>query len=261
MTMTGGLHVVRRIVTAALGLALTTAACGTSSAAAPTWTFAPPTTAAAPGANQPTATPTGPSEVLSTAIDDASTTAPGTGGGVATSGPNAAVAPATAAVRIANFAFAPATVTIQAGGQVTWTNTDGDRHSILLDGSESPRLDQNGTFSRTFASPGRFAYVCGLHSSMSGEIVVVPAGSPGSATGDPGSTTGGATTTPSGTATPDPTAEPTAGSDDHGGHDDDADDDSSGPGGSHDDDDDDHGENEDGDEDHSGPGGGGSGHG
>ena len=253
----------RRIVTAALGLALTTAACGTSSAAAPTWTFAPPTTAAAPATNQPTPTPTGSPEVLSTAIDDASTTAPGSGGGGATDGPVAAVAPATAAVRIANFEFTPASLTVQAGGQVTWTNTDGDRHSILLDGSESPRLEQNATFSRTFASPARFAYVCGLHSSMSGEIVVVPAGSPGSAAGDPGSTTGGAATTPSGTATPDATAAPTAGSDDHGGDDDDADDDSSGPGSGHDNDDDDDGEDEDedGDEDHSGPGGGRSGHG
>ena len=239
MNVTGGLHLVRRIVTAALGLALTAAACGTSSADAPTWTFAPPTLATAPATNQPTATtPTAQPEVLSTATNNGSTTAAGTG---ATGGLAAAVASATAAVRIANFAFAPASVTVHAGGQVTWTNTDGDRHSILLDGSESPRLDQSGTFSKAFTAPGRFAYVCGLHSSMSGVVVVVAAGSPGATVSDPG-TTGGTTTTPGGTASPDPTATPMASPGHRGGDDDDAADD---------DNDDDAA-----DDDHSGPGGG-----
>jgi len=229
---------VRRIIIAALGLALTTAACGTTSAAAPTWTFAP-TVAAAPATDEPTATPTSTvqPETLSAATSNESTTVVGSGAPGANGGTAAAPAPSTAAVRIANFDFTPATVTIQAGGKVTWTNADGDRHSILLAGSESPRLDQNGTFTKAFSTAGRFAYVCGLHSSMSGEIVVVPAGG---------------TTAPGAAPSPDATSVPTASPDDHGGDDDDGDDDHSGHGGGGDD---------SGDEDHSGPGGGGSGHG
>ena len=221
----------RRIIIAALGLALTTAACGATSAAAPTWTFAP-TVAAAPATDEPTATPTSTvqPETLSAATPNESTTVAGSGAPGATDGTAAALAPSTAAVRIANFDFTPATVTIQAGGKVTWTNADGDRHSILLDGSESPRLDQNGTFTKAFSTAGRFAYVCGLHSSMSGEIVVVDAGSAGTRRHP------GTTATPGGDTSPDATAAPTASPDDHGG-DDDADD--------------------DGDDDHSGHGGGG----
>lgn len=154
-------------------------------------------------------------------------------------------APATASIQIANFAFEPSTVTIRAGGSVTWTNTDGDRHSVLLDGSESARLDQGGTFSRTFSSPGEFAYVCGLHSSMTGTVVVLANGS----SPTPPSATSAAGTAPE--PSPSPTGSPEDREDDEDRDDDDGD---------RDDDNGDRDDDDDG-EDHSGPGGGGSGHG
>ncbi len=180
----------------------------------------------------------------------------------ATALPLAAAAPANATVQIADFAFGPATVTVAPGGTVTWSNEDGDRHSILLDGTESERLETGGTYSRTFASAGEFSYLCGLHPSMTGTVVVAAAG------GDPSAPAAGATPGAAATANPtaNPTADPTAGPtadpsptsspDDDDDRDDDRDDDHSGHGGGNDDDDD-----RDDDEDHSGPGGGGSGHG
>jgi plastocyanin len=91
-------------------------------------------------------------------------------GAAATNPPTAATR---ASVDIANFAFSPASVTTGVGGTVTWTNRDGDRHSIVIAGDESPRLGSGATYSRTFDAAGRFAYVCGIHSSMSGTVTVL----------------------------------------------------------------------------------------
>lgn len=91
-------------------------------------------------------------------------------------GPAATTAPGATAetVEIADFAFAPAELTVSTGTPVTWTNADGVAHSIRAeDGSfESPDFDQGGTFSFVFNEPGTYAYVCGIHDSMRGTVVV-----------------------------------------------------------------------------------------
>jgi plastocyanin len=110
------------------------------------------------------------------AAPSASAPADGVEDGAATNPPTAATR---ASVDIANFAFSPASVTTGVGGTVTWTNRDGDRHSIVIAGDESPRLGSGATYSRTFDAAGRFAYVCGIHSSMSGTVTVL--GGPGTA--------------------------------------------------------------------------------
>ena len=104
------------------------------------------------------------------AAPSASAPADGVEDGAATNPPTAATR---ASVDIANFAFSPASVTTGVGGTVTWTNRDGDRHSIVIAGDESPRLGSGATYSRTFDAAGRFAYVCGIHSSMSGTVTVL----------------------------------------------------------------------------------------
>ena len=77
---------------------------------------------------------------------------------------------------IKNFAFSPDAVTVKMGSSVTWTNDDGFAHSVKSrDGSfVSGDLDQGQTYTTTFATPGTFAYVCGIHSFMTGTVVVKP---------------------------------------------------------------------------------------
>ena len=77
-------------------------------------------------------------------------------------------------VNIDDFAFAPTTLTIPAGSTVTWTNKDGEPHTVVAnDGSfHSPAMDTNGTFSFTFPIAGSFDYVCSIHPFMHGTVVV-----------------------------------------------------------------------------------------
>jgi plastocyanin len=77
-------------------------------------------------------------------------------------------------VTIDNFAFAPATLTVKAGSTVTWTNKDEEPHTVAAsDGSfHSPGMGTGATFSHTFSTPGKFDYVCSIHPSMHGSVVV-----------------------------------------------------------------------------------------
>lgn len=86
----------------------------------------------------------------------------------------AATSPAT--VKIDNFAFAPATVTVTAGTTVTWKNEDDSPHRIGdKNGTfKSAALDTDETFSHTFAAPGEYAYICTIHPYMRGRIIVKP---------------------------------------------------------------------------------------
>ena len=86
------------------------------------------------------------------------------------------VAASPAAVRISNFAFAPATLSVTVGTTVTWTNADDDAHTVVEKDRKfkSAALDTDDTFSRTFAEPGEYQYFCSIHSYMVGKIVVKP---------------------------------------------------------------------------------------
>jgi plastocyanin len=78
------------------------------------------------------------------------------------------------AVNVDNFAFVPAELTVPAGTTVTWTNHDEDPHNIVAEGGQfrSPTMGSGATFSYTFATPGTYAYVCGIHPFMHGTVVV-----------------------------------------------------------------------------------------
>ena len=79
-----------------------------------------------------------------------------------------------AQVSIKGFAFSPASVTIKAGGSVTWTNQDSPAHSITADNGEfdSGNIANGATYSFTFAKAGSYPYHCGIHPSMKGNIIV-----------------------------------------------------------------------------------------
>ncbi|BBZ28923.1 hypothetical protein MMAD_32180 [Mycolicibacterium madagascariense] len=89
-----------------------------------------------------------------------------------TSGPSAPVGGP--AVSIDDFAFAPITLTVPVGSTVTWTNKDGEPHTVVAnDGSfHSPAMDTNGSFSFTFRTAGHFDYICSIHPFMHATVVV-----------------------------------------------------------------------------------------
>jgi plastocyanin len=79
-----------------------------------------------------------------------------------------------AAITIDNFSFSPATVTVQAGTMVRWTNRDDIPHSVVSDDKafKSKALDTDEQFTYTFSKPGTYSYFCGLHPKMTAKIVV-----------------------------------------------------------------------------------------
>jgi amicyanin len=77
-------------------------------------------------------------------------------------------------VKIDNFSFGPASLTVVVGTTVTWTNRDDMPHSVVSTNKifKSPVLDTDEKFSYTFTTPGTYAYFCGLHPKMTGKVVV-----------------------------------------------------------------------------------------
>jgi plastocyanin len=77
-------------------------------------------------------------------------------------------------VKIGNFTFSPATLTVAPGTTVTWTNEDDIPHTIVAKNKvfRSKTLDTDDKFTFTFAAPGEYDYFCSLHPHMVGKIVV-----------------------------------------------------------------------------------------
>jgi plastocyanin len=90
------------------------------------------------------------------------------------------------AVAISGFAFSPASLAVETGATVTWTNDDGVPHTVTsTDGPGissattssfgSGTLQSGESFSHTFEEPGTYYYACTLHAgqdSMHAEVVV-----------------------------------------------------------------------------------------
>ena len=93
-------------------------------------------------------------------------------------------------VTIAGFAFSPKTVTVNVGDTVTWTNNDTVTHTATSAGNfDTGSIGGGASKSVTFQKAGTFAYVCSIHSSMTGTVVVRAA-------------SGGSTTPPTDTVAP-----------------------------------------------------------
>ncbi len=85
--------------------------------------------------------------------------------------------PATAtaeSVRIVQFAFVAAALDVPVGTTVTWTNEDPAPHTVTADdGSfDSKQLDPGRAFSIKMDTPGTYAYLCEIHPTMVGTVVV-----------------------------------------------------------------------------------------
>jgi plastocyanin len=75
---------------------------------------------------------------------------------------------------IKDFDFSPMALTIKAGTTVTWRNRDEEPHTVTsTDGLfHSGGLDEDDTYSYTFAKPGTYHYQCSIHPRMQATIVV-----------------------------------------------------------------------------------------
>ncbi len=83
-----------------------------------------------------------------------------------------------APVKIVNFEFKPPKVVVKPGTKVTWTNDDTTIHDIKdtspLATPVSNDMAKGDTFSITYAQPGSYSYICGIHQYMTGTVEVVP---------------------------------------------------------------------------------------
>src|SRR5215471_16147075 len=77
-------------------------------------------------------------------------------------------------VKIDNFAFTPATITVSTGTQVKWVNHDDIPHNVVSDDKsfKSKALDTDEEFTFTFTKPGTYTYFCSIHPKMTGKVVV-----------------------------------------------------------------------------------------
>jgi plastocyanin len=80
----------------------------------------------------------------------------------------------TADVKIDNFSFGPAAITVAVGTTVTWINRDDIPHTVVSTEKvfKSKVLDTDEKFSYTFAKPGEYPYFCSIHPKMTGKVVV-----------------------------------------------------------------------------------------
>ena len=142
----------RRLVlpAAALAVVFALAACGSGAGTAgPTQGAASPP-ASQPAASQPPASP------------------PDAGTACASS-----TETATVDATIADFAFSPGTVEASVGDVVAWTNEDSAPHSVVV-GSDcrTSNIQQGASAALVFNVAGTYAYVCGIHPTMTGTVEV-----------------------------------------------------------------------------------------
>jgi plastocyanin len=92
--------------------------------------------------------------------------------------PAAVAAASSTQVSMANYAFAPASITVTAGDTVIWTNTDQAPHDVTTTSApvavHSSMLSKGQSWSYTFSTPGSYAYICSVHPDMKATVIVRP---------------------------------------------------------------------------------------
>ena len=85
----------------------------------------------------------------------------------------ARAAPATHQVTIENLKFVPTSLQLRRGERVVWTNKDLFAHTATSAGRfDSGTIAANSSWSYVAEKSGTFDYVCTLHSTMRGTLIV-----------------------------------------------------------------------------------------
>lgn len=82
-----------------------------------------------------------------------------------------------ATITIDQGAFHPRELTIPVGATVTFNNEDIGAHTVTADDGEVFQYDSDilaagATYTQTYDEPGVYAYVCTLHPTMQGTVIV-----------------------------------------------------------------------------------------
>ena len=77
-------------------------------------------------------------------------------------------------ISIKGNAFSPDNLSIKVGDTVTWINNDSYAHTVKAAKGEfdSGNIANGAKFSFTFDKEGTYDYICGIHTFMTGKIVV-----------------------------------------------------------------------------------------
>jgi LPXTG-motif cell wall-anchored protein len=106
---------------------------------------------------------------------------------------------------IVDYSFSPATITVNVGDTVTWTNSGHQPHNATAsDGSFATATLQHGqSGSHTFTTAGTIAYICSIHPFMHGTVIVKAAAGTSTtpAASSSGSGSGSGSSTSTGTST------------------------------------------------------------
>ena len=82
------------------------------------------------------------------------------------------VGPVTHSIDIRNFSFSPSTIAINQGDSIVWTNNDPIGHTVTGGELNSAVLQKGQTFIYTFNTKGTIDYICSIHTSMKGKVIV-----------------------------------------------------------------------------------------
>jgi plastocyanin len=83
-----------------------------------------------------------------------------------------------ATIEIASFKYRPDSITLAAGGRVTWVNRDTAPHTAQNTGEDGPAQFDTGRLTRgrhrsiTFSKPGTYTYYCVYHRFMEANVIV-----------------------------------------------------------------------------------------
>lgn len=113
------------------------------------------------------------------ASDDATTTEAPTDETTTTEAPEVEVpegAVETDQVTIADLAFGPEVIVVQAGTTVRFANEDTEAHTITHDDGEfqTGAIPPGESLGLPFPEPGTYTYHCEIHPAMTGTVVVTP---------------------------------------------------------------------------------------
>ncbi|MFL6022764.1 MAG: cupredoxin domain-containing protein [Marmoricola sp.] len=79
-------------------------------------------------------------------------------------------------VEIKQYMYMPMALSIEQGESVTWTNSDTVGHDVTVTAGpvsfHSPMLAQGKSWTYTFATAGRYSYICSVHPDMKATITV-----------------------------------------------------------------------------------------
>lgn len=81
---------------------------------------------------------------------------------------------ATTQVKIDNYTFKPATISVPVGTTVVWKNLDDEPHTVteINKNFNSKGMAMGDTWSYRFTKPGKYTYYCTVHPFMKGTVTV-----------------------------------------------------------------------------------------